>query len=146
MVTDRAAGRADAESQAVLLPGLLSGRGAYLVERTLRGECVRALSKRAKGGVGIGSKLPKLSLPKVRRNPLVEIVPLSTGCLGACTYCKTKHARGTLGSYPLEDIVARVKEAVAEGVTEIWLRWVAWVCRYGAGCAGVCVGTERGVS
>ena len=24
----------------------------------------------------------------------VEILPLSTGCLGACTYCKTKHARG----------------------------------------------------
>ena len=33
---------------------------------------------------------------KVRRNQHVEIVPLSTGCLGACTYCKTKHARGGL--------------------------------------------------
>ena len=41
----------------------------------------------------------------MRRNPLVEIVPLSTGCLGACTYCKTKHARGALGSYRLEDII-----------------------------------------
>jgi threonylcarbamoyladenosine tRNA methylthiotransferase CDKAL1 len=52
---------------------------------------------------------------------LVEIVPLSTGCLGACTYCKTKHARGNLGSYPLEDIIQRIKDAISEGVTEIWL-------------------------
>jgi threonylcarbamoyladenosine tRNA methylthiotransferase CDKAL1 len=42
--------------------------------------------------------LPRLDLPKIRRNRLVEIIPLSTGCLGACTYCKTRHARGKLGS------------------------------------------------
>ena len=36
--------------------------------------------------------LPSLDLPKVRRDELVEIVPLSTGCLGACTYCKTRYA------------------------------------------------------
>lgn len=40
--------------------------------------------------------------PKMRRNRHVEIVPLSQGCLGACTYCKTKHARGQLGSYAPE--------------------------------------------
>jgi threonylcarbamoyladenosine tRNA methylthiotransferase CDKAL1 len=72
-------------------------RVVEVVERTLRGECVKVLSKKTQ----TGNTLPSLSLPKVRRNPLVEIVPLSTGCLGACTYCKTKHARGALGSYPL---------------------------------------------
>eukprot|EP01033_Poteriospumella_lacustris_P002515 gene2515-1823_t len=66
-------------------------------------------------------ELPKLDLPKVRRNPLVEIIPLSTGCLGACTYCKTREARGKLGSYALEAIVDRVKQVVDEGVSEIWL-------------------------
>ena len=25
---------------------------------------------------------------QVRKNAHVEIIPLSTGCLGACTYCK----------------------------------------------------------
>ena len=54
-------------------------------------------------------ELPSLDLPKVRRNALIEIIPISTGCLGACTYCKTKHARGHLGSYYPEVIVDRVK-------------------------------------
>ena len=39
---------------------------------------------------------PALDLPKVRRNALVEIVPINTGCLGSCSYCKTVHARGRL--------------------------------------------------
>jgi len=46
---------------------------------------------------------------------------LSTGCLGSCTYCKTRHARGKLGSYAPEAIVARAAQAVEEGVMEIWL-------------------------
>ena len=32
-------------------------------------------------------------------------------CLNQCTYCKTKHARGELGSYPPEEIVARAKQS-----------------------------------
>lgn len=55
-----------------------------------------------------------LVLLQVRRNRYVEILPLSTGCLGACTYCKTKHARGQLGSYALEALVARAREAAAD--------------------------------
>jgi len=41
--------------------------------------------------------------------------------LGACTYCKTKHARGKLGSYSIEAIINRVKSVVKEGVKEIWI-------------------------
>jgi len=59
---------------------------------------------------------------QVRRNKHVEIIPLSTGCLGACTYCKTKHARGQLGSYSIEVLVDRVRAAVADpAIREIWL-------------------------
>jgi threonylcarbamoyladenosine tRNA methylthiotransferase CDKAL1 len=83
------------------------------VEETLKGNTVQLLAKKA---------LPRLDLPKVRRNPQVEIIPLSTGCLGACTYCKTKHARGELGSYAAEALVARARDAVADPlVREIWL-------------------------
>ncbi|PRW56296.1 threonylcarbamoyladenosine tRNA methylthiotransferase [Chlorella sorokiniana] len=83
------------------------------VEETLKGHTVQLLAKKA---------LPRLDLPKVRRNRHVEILPLSTGCLGACTYCKTKHARGQLGSYALEALVARAREAAADPqVREIWL-------------------------
>ena len=76
------------------------------VERTLAGDAVRMLAKKT---------LPALDLPKIRRNEHVEIVPLSTGCLGKCTYCKTKHARGELGSYAPEALVARVQTAIAGG-------------------------------
>ena len=65
--------------------------------------------------------LPSLDLPKIRKNPFVEIVPLSTGCLGACTYCKTKHARGKLGSYTLDALSRRIKQVIKEEVAEIWL-------------------------
>lgn len=62
-----------------------------------------------------------LLLPKVRKNPLIEIIPINTGCLNQCTYCKTKHARGELGSYPPEEIVERATQSFKEGVCEIWL-------------------------
>lgn len=87
-------------------------RVVEVVERTLEGQSIKLLSKKA---------LPKLDLPKIRKNPLVEIIPLSTGCLGSCTYCKTKHARGKLGSYSLEAIVSRVEAVIKEGISEIWL-------------------------
>lgn len=67
-------------------------RVVEVVEETLKGNVVRLLAKKA---------LPKLDLPKIRRSPYVEILPLSTGCLGKCTYCKTKHARGKKTSFSL---------------------------------------------
>lgn len=60
---------------------------------------------------------PFVTLPplaQVRRNRHIEILPLSTGCLGACTYCKTKHARGQLGSYDPAELVARAAAAAAD--------------------------------
>ena len=101
------------ELEAVSLLGTTQiDRIVEAVERTLNGERVVMLEKK---------ELPKLDLPKIRRNAKVEILPLSTGCLGQCTYCKTKHARGELGSYEVESILARAKLAIEEGVTEIWL-------------------------
>ncbi|KAH8072734.1 tRNA (N(6)-L-threonylcarbamoyladenosine(37)-C(2))-methylthiotransferase [Aureococcus anophagefferens] len=88
------------------------GRVNEAVAAALRGETFHALGS---------GPLPSLELPKVRANALVEIVPLSSGCLGACSYCKTRHARGALGSYALADIVARVDGALADGVGEVWL-------------------------
>ncbi|KAG2495228.1 hypothetical protein HYH03_006502 [Edaphochlamys debaryana] len=82
-------------------------------EETLRGNTVSLLAKKA---------LPRLDLPKVRRNRHIEIVPISTGCLGACTYCKTKHARGHLGSYDPAALAERVRQAAADPwVREVWL-------------------------
>lgn len=63
----------------------------------------------------------RLDLPKIRKNPLIEIISINTGCLNACTYCKTKHARGNLASYPIDELVERAKQSFQEGVCEIWL-------------------------
>ncbi|CAJ1395522.1 unnamed protein product [Effrenium voratum] len=88
-------------------------RVVEVVERSLQGHTVSLLNHR--------SSLPSLDLPKVRKNRCVEIIPISGGCLGNCSYCKTKHARGSLSSYTEEAIVARALQAVAEGVSEVWL-------------------------
>lgn len=87
-------------------------RVVEVVEQALAGNVVRLLKRKA---------LPTLDLPKIRKNPQVEIVPLSTGCLGRCSYCKTRDARGKLGSYAPTEIRARVRRACEEGVQQIWL-------------------------
>jgi len=63
----------------------------------------------------------KLKQPKIRLNPAIEILSISEGCTGACTYCCVKFARGALRSYPKEMIVERVSKAVSEGVKEVWM-------------------------
>jgi MiaB-like tRNA modifying enzyme len=64
---------------------------------------------------------PKLCLPKVRRNPVVDIVQISTGCLGNCYYCQTRFAKGKLFSYPDDLILKQIKSSLKKGVKEIWL-------------------------
>lgn len=67
-----------------------------VVEETLKGNSVRLMGKKKKDNKKYGGA--QLNLPKVRRNPLIEIIAINTGCLNECTYCKTKHARGELGN------------------------------------------------
>jgi len=94
-------------------------RVVEVVEETLKGGVVRLLGSKRDGKGKAGGA--RLNLPKIRRNPLVEVIPISTGCLNQCTYCKTKHARGELGSYSPDEIVDRVKAVLEEGVVEIWM-------------------------
>uniref|UniRef100_A0A8R1V2M4 tRNA-t(6)A37 methylthiotransferase n=1 Tax=Pristionchus pacificus TaxID=54126 RepID=A0A8R1V2M4_PRIPA len=83
------------------------------VKGSLEGKSVRILTRNRPHA--------PLDLPKIRKNPLVEVLAISTGCLNQCTYCKTKAARGDLKSISLEDLVARAKKAFEEGVKELWL-------------------------
>ncbi|XP_067634076.1 threonylcarbamoyladenosine tRNA methylthiotransferase [Eurosta solidaginis] len=94
-------------------------RVVEVVEETLKGHSVRLLQNKKKQGKRVAGA--RLALPKVRKNPLIEIIPINTGCLNQCTYCKTKHARGDLVSYPPQEIVERAIQAFAEGCCEIWL-------------------------
>jgi threonylcarbamoyladenosine tRNA methylthiotransferase CDKAL1 len=64
---------------------------------------------------------PKICMPRVRKNPVVSIIEISTGCLGDCAYCGVKYAKGKLLSYPVEMIVKEAKQAIADGCRELWL-------------------------
>lgn len=47
------------------------------------------------------------------------IVPIATGCLGSCSYCITKLARGVLRSRPQKMVVDTVRRMVSSGPREI---------------------------
>jgi len=84
-----------------------------IVEETLNGNIVSLI---------VPEKLNRLNMPKVKDNKLIEIIPISQGCLGEpCTYCKVKQARGHLYSYPRDDILRQAERAIRHGVKEIWL-------------------------
>ncbi|KAH8280231.1 hypothetical protein KR018_000357 [Drosophila ironensis] len=95
-------------------------RVVEVVEETLKGHSVRLLQNKKKVHGRRVAGAP-LSLPKVRKNPLIEIISVNSGCLNQCTYCKTKHARGDLASYPPDEVVERARQSFAEGCCEIWL-------------------------
>ncbi|XP_051872913.1 threonylcarbamoyladenosine tRNA methylthiotransferase, partial [Pristis pectinata] len=94
-------------------------RVVEVVEETIKGHSVRLLGQKKEKGKRLGGA--RLDLPKIRKNPLIEIISINTGCLNACTYCKTKHARGDLASYSVEELVDRAIQSFQEGVCEIWL-------------------------
>ena len=59
------------------------------------------------------------------------ILPIAQGCLGNCTYCITKFARGKLQSYPAESLVEDFKRFVDTGAKEILITAQDTAC-YGA--------------
>jgi len=63
----------------------------------------------------------KLNLPKKPLNNLISIHQISEGCLGDCSYCKTRFAKGKLYSYPQEEILKSIESDLQQGAREIWL-------------------------
>ena len=47
------------------------------------------------------------------------ILPIAQGCLGNCSYCITKLARGDLRSYPPDDLLAKFDAMLAGGAREV---------------------------
>lgn len=85
---------------------------ADIVDKTSKGLFVDVLEK--------GKKV-KVCLPKIRKNPIVNIVPISSGCKGECTYCSVRPIKGKLFSYDEALIIEEATNSVAEGCKEIWL-------------------------
>ena len=65
--------------------------------------------------------MDKAELGKRRTPGITARIPIAEGCLGACTYCQTRIARGPLFSFPHEGLVAEARRAVEAGYRELWL-------------------------
>ena len=87
-------------------------KSASVVRDTYCGEIVRETGF---------SKDSKVNVPKVYDDTLIHILQICEGCLGACTFCCTRFARGSLNSYPIADIVAEAQKAIDNGACEIQL-------------------------
>lgn len=85
---------------------------AQAVKKTLEGKRVEYLGK---------SEEVKLCLPKIRKNPMIDIVPISSGCNSSCAYCCVRFAKGKLFSYPKEMIIKEVENSIKQGCKEVWL-------------------------
>jgi MiaB-like tRNA modifying enzyme len=85
-----------------------------VVKRVLEGEKVTALD-------GALNAKPVLSLPRVRSNPVISVVPVSYGCLGACAYCCVVFARGHLRSYTVNEVTEQVRRDLTARAKEFWV-------------------------
>jgi len=72
----------------------------------------------------------------MKSREFISILPISTGCLGACTYCSARLARKELHSYSIESILFGMKSAFSSGSREIWLT------SQDLGCYGQDIGTS----
>jgi MiaB-like tRNA modifying enzyme len=80
----------------------------------------------------------KINLPKLRINPVISIVQISTGCLSDCTFCQTKLAKKNLRSFRTGHIINQIITDLKIGSKEIWLTSTD------NGCYGLDIGTNIG--
>jgi len=59
--------------------------------------------------------------PERLESPFAAILPISSGCLGRCTYCATLKARGRVKSRSVNDIFFKAQYAIDSGSKELLL-------------------------
>lgn len=89
-----------------------TGEIVEAVEGVLRGEKPVILKVKSK---------PEFKAPIKPLSPVRRIVVAAYGCLGSCSYCCVRFARGPLRSYTPEEVKFQVERAVKTGAREIWL-------------------------
>jgi len=105
-------------------PGLIlkAAPNASLLGTFARSEVVRVAKE-----MGSGAQVKELArylpvfTPSARSNPFIGTFQIAQGCLGSCTYCAARLARGELKSFPISEIVSSVRSSLAEGCKEIRL-------------------------
>ncbi|MBN1377229.1 tRNA (N(6)-L-threonylcarbamoyladenosine(37)-C(2))-methylthiotransferase [Candidatus Woesearchaeota archaeon] len=67
---------------------------------------------------------PELNPNKIENlkdNKITEIIPIARGCVGNCSYCITKLARGSLKSFSVDSIIKRFEKGLKKGSREFWI-------------------------
>jgi MiaB-like tRNA modifying enzyme len=85
---------------------------AEVVEKIVVNKTVEKIGKRNE---------VKLNCPELRKNQIIQIVQISEGCNGICTYCIVRFAKGKLFSYPEDEIVKQIESGIKNNCKEIWL-------------------------
>ncbi len=87
-------------------------------------EIAEAVDVVGAGGRFLGSPAldsPKSNVPKLREDRNIATVPVAEGCVGRCSFCATRLARGRLKSFPPASICAEVANCVKNGAKELRL-------------------------
>jgi len=83
-----------------------------VVKKTIEGKRIELIGK---------DKKDKVCLPKLRKNLIIDIVEICSGCSHNCSYCITKLAKGNLFSYNHEKIIKAIRAAHNHGCKEFWI-------------------------
>jgi len=67
------------------------------------------------------TRTEKLGFPRIRSKAGTAIIEIADGCLGNCSYCATKLAKGPMFSYSPDSIIREVCCSVMQGCDRIWL-------------------------
>ncbi len=81
-------------------------------------EAVQKVKSGEKVSILKEEKKNKLCCPRIG-DGVNAIIPISEGCLGSCTYCAARFARGHLFSYPAEAVVRTAHNFIGQGYREI---------------------------
>ncbi len=67
------------------------------------------------------NKYEKINLPKIRKNPIIGIIPILNGCINHCSYCSLKSIKGKLYSYEIKSIKKEAIKCLEDGCKELWI-------------------------
>ncbi len=122
-----------AQGKKVIISGCLPKINKDAIEKTRPDAIISARSlgsinnaietvKRDRQFIQVKNNRPiKSNTAKRRTQHPIAIVPISEGCLGRCSYCGTRFARGRLRSFPISSILKETEKCVSHGFKEIQL-------------------------
>ncbi|RLG48728.1 MAG: hypothetical protein DRN92_00400 [Thermoproteota archaeon] len=106
-------------------PALLRRYAAALIGPKSIGVIADVAKKVLEGKKGIevveDLSLNKAEMGRIPLSKVSAVIPVAEGCLGQCTYCITRFARGRLRSYPPDSILRAIRSRINEGFKEVYL-------------------------